>query len=153
MWGFALLLALAPHSSGSSWSGQPPGSSLSTGSTGFTWFWCLALQSFLALLSVAYVLCAEIGATANRNLSEVVSEARSRDGSGHRSSKSLPLYATPVGGNRRLPKRPARDGACRRQARAEAIEDRTRSASWPVMATTSSTEKPSTAWRMKASRS
>jgi eukaryotic-like serine/threonine-protein kinase len=65
MWGFALLLALAPHSSPSSWAGKPPGSSLPTG---FTWFWCLALQSFLALLSVAYVLCGEIGATANRKI-------------------------------------------------------------------------------------
>jgi serine/threonine protein kinase len=65
LWGFALLLALAPHSSPSSWAGKPPGSSLSTG---FTWFWCLALQSFLALLSVAYVLCGEIGATANRKI-------------------------------------------------------------------------------------
>jgi len=65
MWGFALLLALAPHSSLGSWAGKPPGSSLPTG---FTWFWCLALQSFLALLSVAYVLCGEIGATANRKI-------------------------------------------------------------------------------------
>jgi serine/threonine protein kinase len=65
MWGFALLLALAPHSSLRSWAGQPPGSSLPTG---FTWFWCVALQSFLALLSVACVLCGEIGATANRKI-------------------------------------------------------------------------------------
>jgi serine/threonine protein kinase len=65
MWGFALLLALAPHSSLSSWAGKPPGSS---SPTGFTWFWCLALQSFLALLSVAYLLCGEIGATANRKI-------------------------------------------------------------------------------------
>jgi hypothetical protein len=65
MWGFALLLALAPHSSGSSLIGKLPGSSLSPG---FIWFWCLALQSFLALLSVAYVLCGEIGRTANRKI-------------------------------------------------------------------------------------
>jgi serine/threonine protein kinase len=65
MWGFALLLALAPHSSLNSWAGKPAGGSWSTG---FTWFWCLALQSFLALLSVAYVLCGEIGATPNRKI-------------------------------------------------------------------------------------
>jgi serine/threonine protein kinase len=65
MWGFALLLALAPHSSGNTWTHNPPGASLSTG---FTWFWCLALQSFLALLSVAYLLCGEIGATAHRKI-------------------------------------------------------------------------------------
>jgi serine/threonine-protein kinase len=65
LWGFALLLALAPHSSGSSLTGKLAGSSLSTG---FTWLWCLALQSFLALLSVAYVLCGEIGKTANRKI-------------------------------------------------------------------------------------
>jgi hypothetical protein len=45
--------------------GKLPGSSLSPG---FIWFWCLALQSFLALLSVAYVLCGEIGRTANRKI-------------------------------------------------------------------------------------
>jgi serine/threonine protein kinase len=55
MFGFALLLLLAPGSTGLGFvfNQKSPNDSLGTA---FTWLWCIALQSFLVLLSIAYVL-------------------------------------------------------------------------------------------------
>ncbi len=53
MLGCALMLILALRSSGFSPRGQAANSSVAVA---FTWLWCLSLQSFLAMLAMAYLL-------------------------------------------------------------------------------------------------